>query len=554
MNWEKHGIEISKVRGGKGYCPLCHHTRKNKRDRELSVDIEKGLWNCHNCGFKGTAKEFDRMDKPRRIYARPQPKISTISDKTREWFKGRGIGQETVLKLKITASEEFMPQVNEKRNCICFNYFRDGELVNIKYRDGQKNFRMEKDAELIFYNLDSLKGKDSAIIVEGEMDCLSVVESGIEWVVSVPNGASKGSQRLEYLDNCWEAFEGITTIIVATDNDEPGTALKEELCRRLGKERCYTVKYPEGCKDLNDVLLKHGKAEIAEIIKNAEGYPLEGIVTAMDLYDDVSHIIEHGYPEGLRIGYEEFDKKLRWMESLFTVITGTPGAGKSTWLNNILIRLADKHDWRIAMFTPEKQPLSLLITELLEIKTGLQARSIDSGLLVKAMEWLNSQFYFMKIDEMDVSIDGILDKGRELVTYYGIKCLVIDPWNYVEHKIPSGYSETQYVSEALTKIKRFKDRYGVHVFLVAHPTKIKKVNGAFEVPTLYDIAGSAHFFNKSDNGIVVYRDFIKNITEIHIQKIRWHFLGELDIVHMKYDKFNKRFSELEPEPFSPSKF
>jgi twinkle protein len=560
MRWLELGIDITKVRHGKTFCPRCHHERqKHRHERELSVDLEKGLFNCHHCGWSGTAKEFEKMEAPKRVYRKPVLRSQPVKDKTIEWFKSRGISESTLTKAKVTSSEEFMPQVGQKRNCICFNYFRNGELVNVKYRDGAKNFKLEKDAELIFYNLDSIvsadKERDLAVIVEGEMDCLSLIECGVKVALSVPNGASKGSQRLEYLDNCWEWFEGFKEIIIATDNDEAGKGLEKELSRRLGRERCFSVVYPDGCKDFNEVLLKTGKGKVLDVLKNAIPYPLEGIESPDDVYRDTLSIFQNGFPNGQKIGYSELDEHISWKGSELTTITGTPGAGKSTLLNNILIRLADRHDWRFGMFTPEKQPTSILAAELIEIMTGKRFRgSGDVGQLNidefnSAMAFVSDRFFVMKIDEMEVTIDGILDKARELVLYYGIKGLVIDPWNYIEHKIPAGQSETQYISEALTKIKRFKDRYDAHVFLVAHPTKIQKTNGVYEVPDLYKISGSAHFFNKTDNGLVVYRNYSEGCTDVHIQKIRWFFIGKIGMVKMKYNIENKRFTEVQNETF-----
>jgi twinkle protein len=202
------------------------------------------------------------------------------------------------------------------------------------------------------------------------------------------------------------------------------------------------------------------------------------------------------------------------------------------------------------MFSPEKQPTEILFSELAEIFIGkpffsfVPTAKMSQEEVDKARDFVEEYFYFMKIDEMDVTIDGILDKAAELVKRNGINCLVIDPWNYVEHQVPKGMSETQYISEALTKVKRFKDRYGVHVFVIAHPTKIRKENGVYVMPTLYDIAGSAHFFNKCDNGFVAYRDYVSGQTLINIQKIRWSFIGRVGEVPFVYDVKTKRFAEI----------
>jgi twinkle protein len=108
---------------------------------------------------------------------------------------------------KVGESLEYMPQVQKNRRVINFNYFRENKLVNVKYRDSEKNFKMVSGAELIFYGLDNIKELDKVYVVEGEMDALSLHEAGVYSVCSVPNGASKGNQKLEYLDNCWQYFK-----------------------------------------------------------------------------------------------------------------------------------------------------------------------------------------------------------------------------------------------------------------------------------------------------------------------------------------------------------
>ena len=107
-------------------------------------------------------------------------------------------------------------------------------------------------------------------------------------------------------------------------------------------------------------------------------------------------------------------------------------------------------------------------------------------------------------------------------------------WNEVEHCF-KGLSETQYISQELTKIRRFARFNGIHIWVVAHPTKLSKnASGQYDPPTMYDIAGGAHWRNKADNGICVYRDFQTNITEIIVQKIRFKEIGKLGSVSLKY--------------------
>ena len=553
------GIKCKDISGQqKVNCPFCVEGRSNKKDKSLSVNVEMGVYKCHYPSCSASDGKSVNVNERKVEYVRPVSRLQKVSDKVVSWFESRGISNNTLLQFKVTEEEQFFPQVQKSRNAICFNYFKNDILVNVKYRDAEKNFRMVSGAELIMYNLTSLEGYKWCVIVEGEMDCLSMHESGIYPVVSVPNGASKGNQNLKYLDNCIDEFADKEKIIIFTDNDSAGLSLREELTRRLGRERIWYVNSIDGCKDANEILLAYGSEMLNKVIAEAYQIPIEGIEKVNDVRDKINDIYLNGFPTGLKAGYPMLDDHISFRGSEFTIITGTPNAGKSTFLSNIIVRLAAKHSWKIAMFSPEKQPTEILFTELAELFIGKSFFSYNpiNKMTEKevdvAREFVEDMFFFMKIDEMDVTIDGILDKAAELVKRNGINCLVIDPWNYVEHQVPKGMSETQYISEALTKVKRFKDRYGVHVFLVAHPTKIRKENGAYVVPTLYDIAGSAHFFNKCDNGFVVYRDYATGETQVHIQKIRWSFVGRVGEVRFVYDVKCKRFTEIgSEERFSP---
>jgi twinkle protein len=445
-----------------------------------------------------------------------------------------------------------MPKAQKEVPTICFNYFRDEELINIKFRAKDKDFKLAKDAELIFYNLDALKDVRECVIVEGEIDCLSYYESGIYNVVSVPNGAAKGSQKLQYLDNCWEYFDKLEKIIISVDNDYPGELLKEELCRRLGKEKCYTVQYPEGCKDANEVLVKYGKEAVKSLTENAKLYPLEGEITVDIMSDTVFEYYKNGYPEGVAAGIPGFDEYLTFVPGQLTMVTGIPGSGKDEFVNRIIVGLAENAGWKTGIIGFE-EPSEITVTKLIE-KRGrksfgyrkdptqrLSTREFEEGLL-----FVDDYFKFMNADEMDITMDGIIEKAIQMVKRYGINCLVISPYNCIEHKIPRGYSETQYVSEILGKLISFLRKHQVHCFFIAHPTKIQKdkSSGEYEIPTLYNISGSANFFNKTHNGISIYRYFETNVVKVYIQKIKWSWLGKLGSCSFNYNTITRQYEAI----------
>lgn len=559
LTFESFGIKVPAGSTGniKTTCPECTpHKRKpqNKNAKDLSVNTKEGIWQCHNtdCGWKGTLKQKTEKKE----YVKPPEIVLGMDEKMVNWFKDkRGISASTLKSFGVGSAIEWMPKDQKNMNCIVFPYIKNGECVNRKYRDGSKGFKLISGAELLLWNYDGVKGKKTAIITEGEIDALAVYETG--WalnenngVCSVPNGASKGNQRLEYIDNSWECLEGAERIIIATDSDEAGLALKTELIRRLGRDRCLEIEYPDGCKDFNDVLLNYGSQSVLDVISAAKNFPLEGILRLNDFEDEIDSLFNDGYTSGAKIGFPDFDKLLNFSECQLTVVTGVPNSGKSAWVDQILVRLANRYNWKIGICSFENQPYKLHVDKLASCYIGSPMTKkkdlkMSHAEFLEAKRFLQENFFWFKMKDEDLTIEGILNRAKPLVKHHGINALLIDPYNYIETKMQSNQSETDYVSELLTKIDRFCEDYGVHVFLVAHPRKMGKQKDSqkYEVPTLYDIAGSAHFFNKTDNGITVYRDAETNLVTVYVQKVRFYMNGERGMADFNYDPLTCRYKQ-----------
>ena len=197
--FNQHRLEEGKKQGT---CPLCSHTRKpkNQKAKCASYDWERGLGTCHNCNTTFQLHTYKRKGNSNIEYVKPVKQVyKPPASKVVEWFKTRGISQQTLTDLKVGEGAEYMPQTGKTENTIKFNYFAGGELTNIKYRDGRKNFKLFKGAEKVFYNIDSVVGYDNCIITEGEMDVLALHEAGITNAISVPNGATLNTNNLDYL-------------------------------------------------------------------------------------------------------------------------------------------------------------------------------------------------------------------------------------------------------------------------------------------------------------------------------------------------------------------
>ena len=565
-DYRDFGIQIPYGRTGgkvKTYCPQCHNQRRDKRDKSLSVDLDKGLWHCHYCGWSGTLTESTYDPSPegkrkwmeqqpwyrqtqirqqKREYKKPQPRpTAPMSAKALAWFKGRGISEETLLAMKVTEGLEWMPQKNGQANTVQFNYYHNGELVNTKFRTGDKCFKLVSGAELLPYNIDAIKGQKECIITEGEMDALSFYECGRHDVISVPNGANA---NLDYLDNYIEEyFEDKETIYIASDTDTKGVLLRDELLRRFGVERCRVLEYGEGCKDANEHLMKFGRESLLQCIATATEIKVEGVFTVSDFEQSLDALFENGWQKGVTIGHDNFDRLCSFETKRLCIVTGIPGSGKSEFIDEIAERLNMRYGWRFAYFSPENAPLAYHASKLIEKFTGkrFNRQSLTFGEYKQVKEHIEQDFYFIAPTD-NYRVDNILEKAKYLVRRRGIKALVIDPYNRLESE-QGTRNETQYISELLDKLTNFAQRNDILIILMAHPTKQpRNKDGVIEAPTLYDISGSANFFNKADFGIVVHRNRTENTVEVHVQKVKFRHLGECGTALFKYNLNNGRYT------------
>ncbi len=539
--FNQYGLEVGKTQG---ICPLCSHTRKpeNRKLKCASYDWERGLGTCHNCDTSFQLHTYERRGEVTKFYEKPpRIEVESVSTKVESWFKSRGISKKTLDDLMITEGVEWMPQTGKEENTIQFNYFIGDELVNVKYRDGRKNFKLYKGAEKVFYNIDATVGHDSVIIVEGEMDVCAIHESGFKSVVSVPNGATLNTNNLEYLDNCIDYFEDKEKIIIAVDTDEAGIALQTELVRRFGAEVSWVVDFGD-CKDANEYLIKYGATSLSSILKTAKPVPLENVVTFNDIEDEVIEFVKNGFKRGYQIGLENFDNIFSTYTGQFITVTGIPSSGKSDFVDQMVVGYNKLYGWKTAFASPENAPTYLHAHKLMRKIWGNMPtiNDINTGKWTEVAETVNENFFF--IDMEKYNLEEVLSKGAELVKRKGIKCLVIDPYN----KIRSNDSLSDvnvYTMEYLSKIEVFAKKYDVLVIIVAHPTKMyRNQEGNMEEPTMYNIKGGGEWYDASYHGILVHRNYEENTVKAKVLKVKFQNLGENGAeAHFTWNKSSGEF-------------
>ena len=529
--FNQYDLEVGKTQG---VCPWSTQCRKpsNHKKKCSSYDWERGLGTCHNCNKTFQLHTYQRKGKSDKEYTKPDssPHVvqynSELSDKVLKWFESRGISPQTLDYCNVTETKEWMPQTGKDENTIRFNYYMGNELINIKYRDGRKNFKLYKGAEKIFYNINSIIGHDSCVITEGEIDALSFVEAGVRNVVSVPNGATLNQNNLDYLDNCIDYFENKEKIILAVDQDEAGLALQQEFIRRLGAEVCYLIDLKD-CKDANEYLNTYGADALKNLVTIAKPVPLENVSTLKDVEEDLKDFVKNGFKPGYQVGLKNFDKIFSTYTGQFITVTGIPSSGKSDFVDQMVVGYNNNYNWKTAFASPENQPTYLHAHKLMrKVWQDMPSPSdIGGGKWKQVSEHVNDNFYFIDMDKYD--LEAVLRKGAELVKRKGIKCLVIDPYNKVRDTRAVSDDVNRYTMDYLTKIEVFAKKYDVLVFIVAHPTKMMKgQDGKIEEPTMYNIKGGGEWYDASYHGLLVHRDYQAKNTKVKVLKVKFQNLGE----------------------------
>lgn len=582
------GIELRNKRGQqKVVCPKCSPTRKNKREPCLSVNVDTGDYNCHNtgCEFRGTVRtSFRDNATAKKEYKYPpidDAKKHSYSEGVKVFFEKRGISEDTLKKFFIYSREEWMPQIQGKTNVICFPYFGlDLKLTNIKFRDQRKNFKLVSGAKLIPFNLNSIINRKFVIITEGEIDAMSIVEAGIgtntsvdtetgevienfldKWaVISVPNGASLGGNaKLEYLDNCAEALMEITEFIVATDGDEAGEALKEELCRRLGVEKCRLIKYPKApCvplpdggfrppKDLNEVLVHMGKDVVRSIILASEYTQIEGIYYVLDIADEMMDNFRKGVQLAPTTRFRSLDNNFRWKYGDINVWTGWANEGKTTIFLQLALTKSIYDGWKWAIFSPENFPPTDFYDDLIEMYCGKWIGKITEEEYTEALSFLNDHFFYVYPEDSH-DLLSIHEKFRYLILKHGIDGVLIDPWNQLDSMQKSMEREDMYLSRMLKDVKRFALLNKVSYNIIAHPKNpTYNADKSLPVADKYDLHGGSMWGNKADQILSYYRpnshiDKTSPNVELWIQKTkRRRTGGENGVVPMHLDWSKKRY-------------
>ena len=458
-------------------------------------------------------------------------------------IEARGLDIELMARLGVGGSDRFP-------DGIAITYVEQGAVVAAKHRTlgADKRFTQDAGGRQILWNADCLADATLAaqplIVTEGELDAVAAIQAGFPRTVSVPGGApaERGNvegKRYAFLDHAEPLLRDVPEIVLAVDADAPGANLLHDLALRLGRHRCKWLNYPNGTKDLNDVLRVHGEQGVRDLIARAEWLKLDGVYR-------LSELPPKAMPPALEIGVAGLAPHYRIRRGDFCVITGLPGHGKTSLVNEIACRMAHGHGWSTVFASFEQSPQIDHRRALRSFHAGKREAEMTLFEQADADAWIDRHFAFVVAGEDDeTTLLWVLEKVSAAILRFEASLVVIDPWNEMDHARPRDMTTTEYVGFALRQFKRLAQRHAVHVIVVAHPAKMQRgKDGKYPFPGLYDISDSAHWSNKADIGVVVHRASLidDKETTIRVVKSRYHSAigvpGEITVV---WDEGRTRF-------------
>jgi twinkle protein len=471
----------------------------------------------------------------------------TMHERHKVWIEGRGIDPVLAEKMGLETV------MRDGARWLAVPYYHGGEVINHKYRlTSEKRHMMDSGAPLSLWNADCLadpkvqQHKAPVIVTEGEWDAIAAIQAGFQFTVSVPNGAPSSetadldtAKRYDWVERHMDMLKNVHEFIIATDDDPAGHYLRADLIALFGAERCRFIEYPFPCKDLNEVLTEYGEQRLVECINTARPCPVKGLYTIDDFP-------ERGEVRSYSIGVKPIADMISIVPGTLTVVTGYANMGKSTLMNAIIGHALRYHfPVCVASFETEVKPILVNGLRCAIMQCAMSdLGSVDTS---DADDILRNRLRIISqiVDEdAEMTLEDFLEYCRIAVVRDGVKMIVLDPWNEIEHKRRRDETETDYIGRALRAIKAFARRYDVAFWIVAHPTKPQE--GSSKVPGLYDISGSANWANKPEYGLTYHRpDPSANHAVIRTTKVRMGLPGQKASRDVTFDFRTSEFATVD---------
>jgi twinkle protein len=446
---------------------------------------------------------------------------------------------------------------DESREWIAVPHVVAGEVATWAYRTvtGDKDFYQQAGGRRCFWNADvlsdsSLYGQD-LIITEGQLDGLTCVSVGFPATVSVCDGAPNKPvvdprSKYSYVIESLPLLAKFRSIVLAVDGDPAGLALMDDLARIIGRVRCRWLRYPAGCKDPNDVLVKYGPSVLVELIANAPAVEIPGLYTLSSLPP---------VPEwpAIACGRNGIDDLWRFRRGENTILLGHPASGKSVLLNDIAVALGKIHDTVTCWFSPEQPYQTTHVRRLMHCYLGKPPRLATEIERKRALEWIDGHNVWIDPpDDVEPTPEWLGEKQEEAAIRHNVTLMVTDPMNELLFDRPIGVRDDEYLGAILRKSNQLCRRIAAHHVMSVHPPKQRKnKDGRYDPPDGYEVAGGAMYFNKAFQGLTLHRPADTNEAQLINWKAKfsgddrgYSRRGEIVIA---YNAFSGRFDQVQTE-------
>lgn len=550
-------------------------------------------WHCFGCGkntdiidaymhtgctyLEALQKMFDEAKMPisfgekgvKTKYQYRYPHEEPINGKEHvyEYLNKRGISQKTIDACDVR---------EDQHGNIVFNYYDTNDvLCLVKYRPSHKIDKSkgeikawcQKDADTtpLLFNMNRVNILQPLLITEGEIDCMAAIEAGYTNAVSVPLGAN----NYGWIEENFDWLEQFDSIIICSDNDEAGLKMQKECVFRLGSWRTKFIDIPLfhydeehdkqiPMKDLNHVLYYEGAQSVLNLIHNAKDSPVDSVSDFADITNiDLDEI------DGIKTGIPELDNRLmKLFYGTFTIVTGVNGAGKSSFLSQLICNAIDE-DKNSFLYSGElpnfqsKNWINYILAGQRNVREYNFGGTTYWKVTPEAQKDIDSYYkgklYIYK-DGYDHKASSILKAMEDTTRKYGCKLHIIDNLTSVNLEA-NEQNKYQKQEDFVTKLIDFAKKYNVAVLLVVHPHKIEQmrrlskmdiqgisaiIDLAHRILSLYRVTADDKKGTPKRNGCGWYKEPIKYDVLCDILKDR--LMGfEGSSAGLYYDKPSRRF-------------
>lgn len=450
-----------------------------------------------------------------------------------------------------------------------FNFYDTNDVLTmVKYRpartvekhSGQPKTWCQKDADTsaLLFNMNRVNTSKPLLITEGETDCASAIEAGYINTVSVPLGAG----NLHWIEENWDWLNNFESIIIWSDNDEPGIKMRKECIYRLGTWRTKYISTPEffekengkrvPLKDINDCLQVGGKEFVMNLISEAKDVPVKSVVDYSEIEElDISQM------DGVKTGIKPLDDELlKIFYGTLTVLSGRPGSGKTSIIDQTIARTIDDGS-PVFLFSkemPERMSANWFNTIIAGRRNMVERTSRDNRkyyivpqVIQKKMQAHYNKKLFIYRDDEPNDVDSVLKSAEECVRKFGCKLIVLDNLMMIDLNCSESDKNTAQTN-LINALIKFAAKFNVAVVLIAHPRKTQDTNSDIE---MYDISGTSNIINLAMRSIGLRRVSKKEKND---PKSKWHnydvvltvikdrLLGKADFqMGLWYDLTSRRF-------------